>query len=331
MTREAGEKYPLLKSNSGSFSETKKTIGQVLTDLDSAFSNRPTDIARRPGDLSNILRQHPLNAEVGRDLSIAIYGSRALSGQDKLTERSTAEKGMLAQAATKNLFSDIDVVIANKEKGEHSGRNTYQTMKDIGKRGAVSLVQSGLVKTNDSVFEVGAGYGSMTKQLRKLGVSVVSVEPSKAQYVHDMTENKKSRGKILTPKKKEELEKILPETVEDYATNHPGEKFSVVLASNFYPNTDSFQMTEALSSLTSHNGKTLLGVAGVDPQDISNTSHNITRHFEPFYGSVAIKNIDDIPEYKDHFSVAGNIAFIECKQPKIEKFEKPQEDECCVM
>lgn len=297
----------------GDWAQGSVTVRDALAALEEKFSRRTTSAAKEPGPLTALLQRAAPGSELSADTVCGIFAARTMTGQDQLTERSTAEAGMLAQIHTHFIYSDAEILKKNRRENIIPQSYVYRNHREIGKRAAASYVQQGIIKPSDVVIDIGAGFGSMAKYLRKNGVAnVVAIEPNQ-QFKGKIADDKAAEGKPIKPSKREELDQILPMTAEQYVALHPGKQFSVVNVSNFYPSTNGFKMMDALSALTAPGGKTLIGVCSVDPQDISNTSHNMKRQLEGFFDQVTYRSFEDFPEFREHFSVGAQLGYFECR------------------
>lgn len=263
-----------------------------------------------------MLNAVPRNSQLDPALCVAMHAARTMTGQDQLTERPLSEIGMLGQWKANFLYSAAPVVKENIDKNNFPKHNSYRQLRQIAKRAVDSYLESGLIKCTDSVIEIGTRYGSVAKYLQKKGVDVISIEPQIEFLKEEIFDEKLEDGKQIKDTKKKELEKILPLTAEEYARENPGKKFSVVNVSNFYPNYGAKKMTSALAELTHPDGKTLIGVCCVDPQDISETPHNISPYLKKHFGEVKFISVENFPEFKEYFSVGGQMGFFECTRPK---------------
>lgn len=312
---------PLLPNHDGEFVPQKITVGEALGLLDKVFSKRQP-IASRRGWLSQCLAEADPEEEIDPLLCVAIFSARTVRGQDDFTERSVAELGMLGQALTNFLYNPAKIVAVNVERNGFPRPNTYHHVKKILKRAVDSLVDSGLIQSTDTVIDVGSGYGCVTKYLIEKGIDTTALEPLFLKvYFQGILDAKFSQGKIASESKLEQLSKIITMTAEEYVRNNPTNKYSVVIACNFRPNTSGRSMTEALAALTKADGKALIGISCVDPQDVAATPYNMKPYLEEYFDNVRYIPARDISvsEFNEYFSVGGQMGFYECKSPRTQQ------------
>lgn len=146
----------------------------LVSALDRAFENRPTELARRPGRLTTMINSLPAcerNKPACPRLVIAVLTSRTVQRADLTTERPAAETAMLAHWDGCFHNNNHQLVTAN-------GFNpSLKDIEELGEKTVQVLRRNDLICQGDSVIDVGTGKGFIAKHLALQGVKVEAIEP----------------------------------------------------------------------------------------------------------------------------------------------------------
>jgi len=276
-----------------------------------------------PGEMSALLQQLEDDDVLSAEVVCAIASARSATGEDRSTSRPLAEAAMVAQWQTGFMFSSDKTVQHNIDAGTIPPRPDYSSHRKMAKAELNVYWNAKDILPEDSVMVFGAGNGDFPIYLKEYGVKdIAAIDPMIKQNIADIAKAKNQKGKSIKPSRLDKLGKILPMTGDRYAMEHKGNKFSLVIASNFHPRTppgldDKLTLKRTLVSMakmTEKGGRTIIGIPGTNPDLVTLILQSDLS--ERAFKSVTYHPFSSRPGFTNYRDVNGQIGFLEFRDPR---------------